>query len=153
MQRFGLAGPSKDQAISAARRRAKTLQKRPWVARRLGAMASTAAPDASFADPTRLTITYSENADGWVTAQVVEYPAAISQGPTRHEAWLNVLDALHDLTHEPTPAERVAFTVQAWLAELADLLAQLGELGQGFIGTAADHGRAALERGHRSGLR
>lgn len=30
-------------------------------------------------DPARLTISYTENEDGWVTAQVVEYPAAISQ--------------------------------------------------------------------------
>ena len=113
-------------------------------------MASAAAPDAGSVDPARLTIAYTENDDGWVTAQVVEYPAAISQGATRHEAWVNVLDALHDLTHEPTLAERVAFTVQAWLTALTELLA---ELGGRFIGAAAGHGRTAIERGRRSGVR
>jgi hypothetical protein len=86
----------------------------------------TATPGPGSVEPAQLTITYTENDDGWITAQVAEYPAAISQGPTRHEAWVNVLDALHDLTHEPTLTERVAFTVEARLAELGELAAELG---------------------------
>jgi hypothetical protein len=106
----------------------------------------TAAPEPGSVELAQLSITYTENEDGWVTAQVVEYPAAISQGATRHEAWVNVLDALHDLTHEPTLAERVAFTAEARLAELKELLAELGELSAKFIG-AAGRGRAAGDRG------
>jgi hypothetical protein len=80
-------------------------------------MSATVRPDTSPASPARLTIRYTDGEDGWVTAQVVEFPGAISQGPTRHDAWVNVLDALHDLTHQPTAAERVAFTVQARVIE------------------------------------
>ena len=67
--------------------------------------------------PGQLTITYTDNEDGWVTAQIVEVPEAISQGSSPHEAWVNVFKALHDLTHEPTIAEKVAFTVQARVIE------------------------------------
>jgi predicted RNase H-like HicB family nuclease len=42
----------------------------------------------------RLTIRYSDAGDGWVTAQIAEIPAAISEGRTRQEARVNVLDAL-----------------------------------------------------------
>lgn len=96
-------------------------------------MSATARPDSSPASPGRLTIRYTDNDDGWVTAQVVELPEAISQGPTRHDAWVNVLDALHDLTHQPTTAERVAFTVQARVVEPLSRL------------------RHVLRRGNRSG--
>jgi hypothetical protein len=65
-------------------------------------------------DHSQLTI---DGGDGWVTAQVVEFPAAISQGRTEHEAGVNVVDALRDLTHEPTPAERLALTVQTRIVE------------------------------------
>jgi hypothetical protein len=109
-------------------------------------------PEPGSVDPAQLTIRYTENTDGWVTAQVVEYPAAISQGPTRHQAWINVLDALHDITHEPTLAERVAFTVEAGLAGLNELVSELGELRDRFIGAAAERARAAAERG-RTGVR
>lgn len=88
-----------------------------------------------------MTIKYTANEDGWVTAQVVEYPAAISQGATRDEAWLNVLDALHDLIHKPTLAERVAFAVEARLGELRDLVAEIGEWGERLVGAAAERGR------------
>jgi hypothetical protein len=80
-------------------------------------MRSTADSIAGRSDPSQLTVLYSRNEDGWVTAQIAEYPAAISQGRTEHEAWTNVLDALHDLTHEPTTAERVASLVQARIVE------------------------------------
>jgi len=33
-----------------------------------------------------ITIVYQENADGWITAFIPEYPGAISQGKTRLEA-------------------------------------------------------------------
>lgn len=42
----------------------------------------------------RLTIRYTDAGEGWVTAQVAEIPAAISEGRTREEARANVLDAL-----------------------------------------------------------
>lgn len=42
----------------------------------------------------RLTIRYSDAGDGWVTAQLAEIPAAISEGRTHQEARANVLDAL-----------------------------------------------------------
>jgi predicted RNase H-like HicB family nuclease len=42
----------------------------------------------------RLTIRYTDAGDGWVTAQIAEIPAAISEGRTREEARENVLDAL-----------------------------------------------------------
>jgi predicted RNase H-like HicB family nuclease len=45
----------------------------------------------------RLTVRYTEAGDGWVTAQVVEIPGAISEGSTRAEARSNVLDALQVL--------------------------------------------------------
>ena len=44
-----------------------------------------------------ITITYQENADGWITASIPEYPGAISQGKTRLEAREMVLDALNEL--------------------------------------------------------
>lgn len=42
----------------------------------------------------RLTIRYADAGDGWVTAQIAEVPAAISEGRTRQEARENMLDAL-----------------------------------------------------------
>jgi hypothetical protein len=107
-------------------------------------------PEPSSIEPARLTITYTENEDGWVTAQVVEYPAAISQGRTQDEAWLNVLDALHDLTHEPTLAERIAFAIEAGLAELGEFVGELGELGNRLIGAAAERRRDVADRGRTS---
>lgn len=44
-----------------------------------------------------LTIRYSETQDGFVTAEVVEVPAAQSFGRTREEARDSVLDALREL--------------------------------------------------------
>jgi len=63
--------------------------------------------------PARLTVLYTRNADGWITARIAEYPAAISQGQTERDVWINVLDALHNLTHELTAVERPAAIVQA----------------------------------------
>lgn len=63
-----------------------------------------------------LTIVYEDAGDGWVTAQIAEVPAAISQGRTRAEARANVISALHDLTHEPTLPERLLYRMRALLA-------------------------------------
>jgi len=41
------------------------------------------------------TVAYEEpDEDGWIVAQVLEVPGALSQGRTREEARVNVLDAL-----------------------------------------------------------
>jgi predicted RNase H-like HicB family nuclease len=50
----------------------------------------------------QLTVRYTDAGDGWVTAQIAEEPAAISQGRTREEAYANVIDALCDLRQAPT---------------------------------------------------
>jgi hypothetical protein len=69
------------------------------------------------AHPNALNVHYTTNPDGWVTAQFVELPAAISQGRDESEAFHNLLDATHDLTHVPTRAERIATTIQAEIIE------------------------------------
>jgi predicted RNase H-like HicB family nuclease len=51
-----------------------------------------------------LTIRYEDAGEGWLTAQVVEIPGAISEGPSREEARANVLDALETLL---TPDEEL----------------------------------------------
>ena len=48
-----------------------------------------------------LTIEYEDAGDGWITAQVVECPGAMSQGRTQAEARSNVLDALRELERTP----------------------------------------------------
>ncbi|MFL5912357.1 MAG: type II toxin-antitoxin system HicB family antitoxin [Gaiellaceae bacterium] len=47
-----------------------------------------------MSDDLRITVRYTDAGDGWVTAQVVEVPGAISQGSTREEARANVIEAL-----------------------------------------------------------
>ena len=44
-----------------------------------------------------VTIVYEEGEDGWVVASVPEVPGAHSQGRTREEARLNVIDALREI--------------------------------------------------------
>jgi predicted RNase H-like HicB family nuclease len=90
-------------------------------------MGAVADPPGTHVDPEQLTVVYTPNEDGWITAQIREFPAAISQGPTEHEAWRNVLDALHDLTHEPTATERLIYTIQAQADRVAELAEQLTE--------------------------
>ncbi len=51
-----------------------------------------------------LTVHYEDAGEGWVTAQVVEVPGAISQGRTREEARENVIDALRTVL---TPDEQL----------------------------------------------
>ena len=63
---------------------------------------------AHHEDTEHLTILYEEAEDGWIAARIEEFPGAISQGRTRDEARANVIEALRDLTHRPTPAERAA---------------------------------------------
>jgi predicted RNase H-like HicB family nuclease len=105
-------------------------------------MSAAADTRAGRTDPTRLTVLYTRNDDGWITAQIAEFPAAISQGRTEHEAWTNVLDALHDLTHEPTPAERAAAIVQAKIVEpFNEVVEPLGELLRRLAAAARDRGR------------
>ena len=58
-----------------------------------------------MSDELHLTIRYEDAGDGWLTAQVVEIPGAISQGSSREEARSNVLDALEVLL---TPDEELA---------------------------------------------
>lgn len=41
-----------------------------------------------------LTVRYEDVGDGWLTAQVLEVPGAISEGRGRHEARASVIDAL-----------------------------------------------------------
>ena len=48
----------------------------------------------TVADTVQVTIAYEHDDEGWVTAQVLEVPAAIDQGRTRAEARTNVLQAL-----------------------------------------------------------
>lgn len=64
-----------------------------------------------------LTARFEHNPDGWVTAQFIEVPQAISQGRDENEAYRNLLGAMYDLTHETTPAERIATTLQARVLE------------------------------------
>lgn len=49
-----------------------------------------------MSDP-KVSVIYSQGADGTVLAQIREFPAAMSQGGTREEARENVLDALREL--------------------------------------------------------
>jgi len=58
-----------------------------------------------MSDELHLTIRYEDAGDGWLTAQVVEIPGAISEGSSREEARSNVLDALEVLL---TPDEELA---------------------------------------------
>lgn len=74
-------------------------------------------PGQEAAHPKALTVRYETNPDGWVTAQFVEMPAAISQGRDESEAFSNLLDAAHDLVHVPVGPERVAVKLQARVIE------------------------------------
>ena len=105
-------------------------------------MSATASHPAGSSSSDHLSFVYTANPDGWVAARIAEFPEAISQGERRNcTARANVLEALHDLTHRPTMAERVAFTIQAKVDELEQLIRPLG-------GKVADAMHAALERTH-----
>ena len=51
-----------------------------------------------------LTLRYQDAGEGWVTAQVLEVPGAISEGRGRAEARANVIDALRTVL---TPEEQL----------------------------------------------
>ena len=52
-----------------------------------------------------LTLRYQDAGEGWVTAQVLEVPGAISEGRGRAEARANVIDALRTVL---TPNDQLA---------------------------------------------
>jgi len=56
-------------------------------------------------DALELTVRYEDAGEGWVTAQVLEVPGAISEGHGRAEARANVIDALRTVL---TPDEQLA---------------------------------------------
>jgi predicted RNase H-like HicB family nuclease len=56
----------------------------------------------------KLTVVVEKGEDGWFTGQLVEFPAAISQGKTLEELQENLLEALHlvlDYEHEKAARE------------------------------------------------
>lgn len=70
-----------------------------------------------------LTIVVDDAGDGWFAARIPEVPGAHGQGRTPEEARASALEAMYELTHEPTEAERLALLIQARLIEpLRDLL-------------------------------
>lgn len=109
------------------------------------AMSATASHPA-VPNSDHLTFLYTSNPDGWVTAQIEEFPEAISQGETELQARANVLEALHDLTHKPTLAERAAFTIQAMLDGFEQFVLPVG-------GKVTETIAAALDRTHDRSLR
>ena len=75
-----------------------------------------AVADRIDTDHETLTFIYEDAEDGWVAVRIAEVPGAISQGRSREEARANVIAALHDLTHEPTVAERALYWVRSLLS-------------------------------------
>ncbi len=59
----------------------------------------------AMSDSLELTVRYEDAGDGWVTAQVLEVPGAISEGRGRLEARANVIDALRTVL---TPDEQLS---------------------------------------------
>ena len=47
-----------------------------------------------MSDSLRVTIVYEQGEDGWIVASIPEVPGTHSQGRTREEARVNVIDAL-----------------------------------------------------------
>jgi hypothetical protein len=84
---------------------------------RVAETADAPPPVAPVAHPKALNVRYTPNPDGWVTAQFVEWPAAISQGRDESEAFRNLLAAAYDVVHVPTGPQRVAVTIQARVIE------------------------------------
>jgi hypothetical protein len=71
-------------------------------------------------------IVLEQTDDGWWAAHIdgtgIENTGVFGQGRTRMEARLDAISALHDLIHEPTPAERVLYRLHRWYANARDLL-------------------------------
>jgi hypothetical protein len=82
-----------------------------------GVAETTADAPLPIAHPRALNVRYTPNPDGWVTAQFVELPAAISQGRDESEAFRNLLAAVNDIAHVPTGPERLALRIQARVIE------------------------------------
>lgn len=62
--------------------------------------------DVGMATSVDFTIAFDEpDEEGWIVARVLEVPGALSQGRTREEARVNVLDALRTVL---TPDEELA---------------------------------------------
>ncbi|HTT26766.1 MAG TPA: hypothetical protein VMG37_00040 [Solirubrobacteraceae bacterium] len=108
-------------------------------------MSATTSHPAGSTSSDRLTFVYTTNPDGWVTAQIEEFPDAVSQGETELQARANVLEALHDLIHEPTLAERAAFAIQAMLDGFEQFVLPIG-------GKVTEAIAAALDRTHDRSL-
>jgi predicted RNase H-like HicB family nuclease len=75
-----------------------------------------AVADRIETDIETFTVRYEDVENGWVSAQIEEVPAAISQGRTRAEARANVISALRDLTQDPSWDERLLYRARALLA-------------------------------------
>ena len=62
-----------------------------------------------MSEPLRLTIVFEEpDEQGWIVASVIEVPGAMSQGRTREEARLNLIDALRLMLSPDDDDPRVA---------------------------------------------
>jgi predicted RNase H-like HicB family nuclease len=70
-------------------------------------------------DVEQLTIRFEEAEEGWIAAQIVEFPGAISQGRSHDEARANVIDALDDLLNPERGLRDPLAWVRAELEELA----------------------------------
>ncbi len=66
----------------------------------------------------RLTVTFDEpDEEGWIVARVIEVPGAISQGRSREEARVNLIDALR-LMLSPDDDDKRIVDGQSELLEL-----------------------------------
>ena len=52
---------------------------------------------SAMSESLHVTIVYEEGEDGWVVASIPEVPGAHSQGRTREEARLSVIDAFREI--------------------------------------------------------
>ena len=76
-----------------------------------------------MSEPLHLTIVYEDGEDGWIVASVPEVPGVHSQGRTREEARVNVINALHGilelrfgehaLTEPPADSESLELVIAA----------------------------------------
>jgi predicted RNase H-like HicB family nuclease len=84
-------------------------------------VSSSSATVVRVSDALELTIAYEHDEDGWIVAQILEVPGAVSQGRTRDEARQNVIDALRtvltpddQLTGQPSgDRESLTLTIAA----------------------------------------
>ncbi len=95
-----MAADSPGATLAILRERSGRIRWWVWVAGH-----SARATVQAMSDSLELTVRYEDAGDGWVTAQVLEVPGAISEGRGRHEARANVIDALQTVL---TPDEQLA---------------------------------------------